>query len=185
MLIRHGQTEWSESGRHTSYTDIPLTTQGEGEATALGQRLTGRPFAAVISSPRQRALRTAELAGLMVSDVDEDLTEWNYGEYEGLTTPEIHRDRPDWDIWRDGCPEGETPAEAGARLDRVLAKATALLPRGDVALIGHGHCLRVATARWVGLPAASGGLFKLGTATLSELGHEHGHPVVVRWNVPV
>jgi probable phosphoglycerate mutase len=195
ILIRHGQTEWSAASRHTSTTDLPLTAEGERQAQALGQALAGGPdaadspagrrFEAVLSSPRQRALRTAELAGLTVTAVDEDLAEWHYGGYEGITTKEIRATRPDWDLWRDGCPGGETPEQIGARIDRVLARARALLPRGDVALVGHGHALRVAGARWAGFPVAAGGRLALDTATISTLGYEHERPVIRSWNAQV
>lgn len=182
VLIRHGQTDWSASGRHTSYTDIDLTPDGERQARDIGARLAGRTFAAVISSPRKRALRTAELAGLHVSTVDDDLAEWNYGEYEGITTPQIREYRPGWDLWTDGCPGGESPDQVGARLDRVLGKATAHLATGDVALVGHGHSLRVGAARWIQLPADGGGKLRLDTGTLCALGHERARPVILRWN---
>ena len=173
------------AGRHTSYTDLELIPDGEQQARALGPALAHRTFAAVVSSPRKRALRTAELAGLDVTEVDDDLVEWDYGEYEGVTTAEVHRTRPDWQLWRDGCPGGESPDQVGARLDRVLAAAVPALDAGDVALVGHGHALRVAGARWVGLPPSGGGLLRLDTATLSVLGHEHGNQVIRRWNAPV
>ncbi|MEV1288887.1 histidine phosphatase family protein [Micromonospora sp. NPDC049679] len=182
VLIRHGQTEWSATGRHTSYTDIDLTSTGEQQAREVGSRLAGRSFAAVLSSPRRRALRTAELAGLPVTAIDDDLAEWHYGEYEGITTPQIRENRPDWDLWRDGCPGGESPDQVGDRLDRVLARAVADLPRGDVALVAHGHALRVAGARWIGEPAGTGGRLRLDTATVSVLGYEHARPVILRWN---
>jgi probable phosphoglycerate mutase len=182
VLIRHGQTEWSAAGRHTSYTDLDLTPEGELQAREAGGRLSGRTFAAVISSPRKRALRTAELAGLAVAEVTEDLAEWNYGEYEGITSATIHETRPGWSLWTDGAPGGETPEQVGARIDRVLAHARAFLDRGDVALVGHGHALRVTGARWIGLPASGGGLLKLGTATLSTLGFEHANQVIDTWN---
>jgi broad specificity phosphatase PhoE len=185
VLIRHGQTEWSAAGRHTSTTDLPLTTDGEQQARAVGAALAGRRFAAVLCSPRKRALRTAELAGLAVTAVDADLVEWDYGAYEGLTTPEICRTRPDWVLWRDGCPGGESPEQVGARLDRVLARIADPLSQGDVALVGHGHALRVAGARWIGLPPSAGGLLALDTATLSTLGYEHARQVVRHWNSPV
>jgi probable phosphoglycerate mutase len=199
VLVRHGQTEWSAGGRHTSFTDLPLTPEGERQATALGKAVAGRRFAAVFCSPRRRARETAALAGLTVTAIDEDLAEWNYGEYEGLTTPEIHRDRPDWSLWRDGCPGGESPEQVGARLDRVLARASAALAGGgdraggdggdggigDVALVAHGHSLRVAGARWVALPPSAGGLLALSTATVSVLGYEHRRPVIDCWNAPV
>lgn len=182
VLVRHGQTEWSANGRHTSFTDLELTAEGERQAREAGKRLSGRSFAAVISSPRRRALRTAELAGIAVSEVSEDLVEWNYGEYEGITSATIHETDPGWSLWTDGAPGGETPDQVGARLDRVLARARSFLDRGDVALIAHGHSLRVAGARWIGLPASGGGLLKLGTATLSTLGFEHGDQVIDTWN---
>src|SRR3954452_7314717 len=152
VLIRHGQTEWSANGRHTSYTDLDLTPAGVDQAREVGRKLSGRTFAAVVCSPRKRALRTAELAGLEVTEITEDLVEWNYGEYEGITTREIRETRPTWSLWTDGCPGGESPGEVGARLDKVLASARGLLDRGDVAFVAHGHCLRVCGARWIGLP---------------------------------
>jgi broad specificity phosphatase PhoE len=183
VLIRHGQTEWSANGRHTSYTDLELTGEGERQARAVADRLAGRTFAAVLSSPRKRAQRTAELAGLTVTEVTDDLAEWNYGDYEGVTTKDIQVGRPGWSLWTDGCPGGESPEEVGARLDRVLAKAWEHLAHGDVALVAHGHCLRVAGARWVNLPPSAGGLLKLDTGTLSSLGYEHvTDPVITRWN---
>ncbi|SCF38608.1 probable phosphoglycerate mutase [Micromonospora carbonacea] len=184
VLVRHGETEWSASRRHTSYTDLELTADGEREARALATPLAGRRFALVLASPRRRALRTAELAGLAVTAADEDLAEWNYGRYEGVTTADIHTRRPGWNIWTDGCPAGESPAEVGARLDRVLARAAAALADGDVALVGHAHSLRVLGARWIGLPPSGGGLLRLDTATVSVLGHEHGRRVILRWNQP-
>jgi probable phosphoglycerate mutase len=185
ILIRHGETEWSAAGRHTSYTDLALTPTGERQARALTPRLAGRRFAAVLSSPRQRAWRTAELAGLTVSAIEDDLAEWNYGRYEGLTTVEIRRTRPDWVLWTDGCPDGESPAQVGARVDRVLTRIRPLLADGDVALLGHGHTLRVVGARWIGLAPGQGRLLRLDTATLSTLGFEHESEVVLRWNAPV
>jgi probable phosphoglycerate mutase len=182
VLIRHGQTEWSAAGRHTSYTDLDLTAEGERQARAAGERLAGRAFAAVMSSPRKRALRTAELAGLEVTEVSEDLVEWNYGEYEGITTATIRESRPSWSLWTDGAPGGETPEQVAARIDRVLARASGLLTEGDVALVAHGHSLRVVGARWIGLPASGGGKLLLGTATLSTLGFEHGNQVITSWN---
>jgi probable phosphoglycerate mutase len=182
VLVRHGQTEWSAAGRHTSYTDLELTAEGERQARAAGERLAGRAFAAVLSSPRRRALRTAELAGLKVTEVTEDLAEWNYGEYEGITTATIRESDPFWSLWTDGAPGGESPDQVAARIDRVLARATELLAEGDVALIAHGHSLRVTGARWIGLPAGGGGKLALGTATLSTLGFEHGNRVIDSWN---
>ena len=182
VVIRHGQTEWSANGRHTSVTDLPLTAEGEEQAAQLKPALAGRTFAAVISSPRIRATRTAEIAGLTVTDIDDDLAEWRYGDYEGITSDEIRQSDPDWDLWRDGCPGGERPDEVGARLDRVLAKARRLLSQGDVVLVAHGHSLRVATARWLGQPVAAGALYLLDTATISALDFEHDTPVLHRWN---
>jgi len=184
-LVRHGQTEWSAVGRHTSYTDLDLTPDGERQARDLGAALSGRAFTAVLASPRRRALRTAELAGLKVTTVDIDLAEWNYGEYEGQTTAEIRADRPDWSLWTDGAPGGESPEQLEVRIDRLLTRVRPLLDDGDVALVGHGHALRVVAARWIGLPASGGALLRLDTATLSELGFEHERQVVLHWNAPV
>src|SRR4051794_31634160 len=183
VLVRHGQTEWSATRRHTSYTDIDLTPVGEEQAGELGRRVAGRAFAAVLSSPRRRATRTADLAGLAITQVTADLTEWNYGRYEGLTTEQI-RDQhaPGWDLWTDGCPGGESPDQVAARIDRVLDRAAALSADGDVALVGHGHALRVAGARWIGWPASAGGRLRLHTATLSVLGYEHERRVILEWN---
>jgi len=185
VLVRHGETEWSKAHRHTSFTDLPLTPAGQREARALAPALAGRRFAAVLSSPRHRAQHTAELAGLTLTAVDPDLAEWNYGQYEGVTTDEIRRTRPNWLLWTDGCPDGESPAQIGARLDRVLTRVRPLLTGGDVALIGHGHALRVAAARWIGLPPSHGRLLRLDTATLSTLGYEHEWEVILRWNATV
>lgn len=182
VLVRHGQTEWSAIGRHTSYTDLDLTEEGQRQAYAVGQALAGRRFAAVAVSPRLRARRTAELAGLAVTEVDGDLTEWDYGRYEGLTTAQIRAHRPEWNLWQDGCPSGEVPEQVGQRLDRVLAWVRPLLATGDVALVSHGHALRVAGARWVDLPVAAGRLLRLDPATVCVLGHEHDLPVLARWN---
>ncbi|MBO4210098.1 histidine phosphatase family protein [Micromonospora echinofusca] len=184
LLIRHGETEWSAAHRHTSYTDLALTPAGEQQARALHPHLAGRSFAAVLVSPRRRARRTAELAGLTPTAIDADLAEWHYGDYEGRTSADIRRDAPQWYLWTDGCPGGESPDQVGARLDRVLARATEAAGRGDVALVAHGHSLRVAGARWIGLPASGGGRLRLDTATVSVLGHEHGRPVILRWNQP-
>jgi probable phosphoglycerate mutase len=182
VLVRHGQTEWSAAGKHTSHTDIDLTPDGEKQAREVGARLAGRTFAAVICSPMRRARRTAELAGLQVTQIDDHLVEWNYGRYEGITTAQIHETDLDWNLWTDGAPGGESPDQVGARVDRVLATAKAALRSGDVALVGHGHCLRVVGARWIGLPAAGGGLLRLDTGTLSGLGHEHEREVILEWN---
>ncbi|MFR9777503.1 histidine phosphatase family protein [Micromonospora sp. MS34] len=185
LLIRHGETTWSASRRHTSYTDLALTPDGERQARALAAMLAGRRFVRVLSSPRQRALHTAHLAGLTVDSADPDLAEWDYGEYEGRTTADILEDRPHWNIWTDGCPGGESPAQVGERLDRVLARIAPLLDRGSIALVGHAHSLRVLGARWIGLPPSAGGLLRLDTATVSVLGHEHRRSVILRWNQPV
>jgi broad specificity phosphatase PhoE len=182
VLIRHGQTEWSANGRHTSYTDLDLTEEGEIQAAAAGKRLAGRLFAAVIASPRKRALRTADLAGLTVTETTEDLAEWNYGEYEGVTTATIHQSDPGWWLWSDGAPGGETPEQVATRLDRALARARSFLDQGDVALVAHGHALRMAGARWIGLPPSGGGRLKLGTATISTLGFDHDREVIDSWN---
>src|SRR3954465_12990311 len=143
VMIRHGQTEWSAAGRHTSYTDLDLTEEGVRQARVAGERLSGRTFVAVISSPRKRALRTAELAGLTVTATTEDLAEWNYGKYEGITTATIRETDPGWSLWADGAPGGESPEDIPVRIDRVLAHARDLTAQGDVALIAHGHSLRV------------------------------------------
>ncbi|BBC92455.1 MULTISPECIES: histidine phosphatase family protein [Streptomyces] len=190
LLVRHGETEWSRSGQHTSYTDLPLTDHGEEQAKSLAPLLSGRTHALVLSSPLGRALRTAALAGLTGVDPEPALHEWDYGGYEGITTAEIHRTRPEWDLWTDGVapgPEGhpgETPAEVGARADRVLDRvAGALAADGpDVVLVAHAHFLRVLTARRLGLAPAQGRLFQLATGTVSRLSTEHGHPVIAEWN---
>jgi broad specificity phosphatase PhoE len=194
IVLRHGETEWSRSGRHTGRTDIPLTGQGEAGARAVAplvaKLLGGRAAAAVFASPAQRAQRTAELAGLTVTKTDPDLWEWDYGGYEGITTAEIQQTRPGWSLWRDGVipgdadHPGETIDEVGQRVDRVLKRAAPLLEEGDVARVAHGHVLRVLTARWLGLPPADGRLFRLDTGTVSTLGTEHDDPVIVSWNVP-
>jgi len=190
ILLRHGETEWSEAGRHTGRTDIPLTPHGEECAAELAPGLAKRHIAHVFTSPARRAVRTAELAGLGDGITDPDLWEWDYGGYEGMTTTEIQRRRPGWYLWRDGVipgdadHPGETVEQVGARVDRVLAKARALLPDGDVALVAHGHVLRVLTARWLELPPAEGKLFRLDTGTVSSLGTEHGEPVILTWNAP-
>jgi probable phosphoglycerate mutase len=191
ILLRHGQTEWSKEGRHTGRSDIPLTPKGVADAAALAPVLARRPIAAVFTSPAIRATRTAELAGLDgAAKQDPDLWEWDYGGYEGMTTAQIRRQRPGWYLWRDGvipgdaAHPGETVEEVGARADRVLARAIACLPDGDVALVSHGHMLRVLTARWLLLPPADGRLFRLDTGTVSTLGAEHDEPVITTWNVP-
>jgi broad specificity phosphatase PhoE len=190
ILLRHGETEWSASGRHTGRTDVPLTPRGEAAAAALAPVLARRQIRAVFCSPAQRAVRTAELAGLPNPKLDPDLWEWDYGGYEGMTTPEIQAERPGWNLWRDGvipgdaAHPGETVAHVGARADAVLARATPLLADGDVALVAHGHVLRVLTARWLDLAPAGGRLFRLDTGTYCTLGTEREDPVISSWNVP-
>lgn len=188
-LLRHGETEWSRSGQHTSRTDIPLTMHGEQQARDAGIVLTsllsGRPPTTVLSSPRQRALRTAELAGLRTEtvEVEPDLAEWDYGDYEGLRTEEIRRSLPDWTLWTHPCPGGEDADDVAARADAVLDTARKRLADGDVVLVGHGHFSRVLTARWLSLPATDGVRFRLDTAAVTVLGAERGVPQVSRANV--
>ena len=182
-LARHGETAWSLSGQHTGLTDIPLTERGERDARRLGDRLRGRSFAMVLTSPLQRAARTCALAGFgTVADVDKDLVEWDYGDYEGRRSAEIHAERPDWDVFRDGCPGGESPEQVGARADRVVGRVRAV--EGDALLFSHAHFLRVLTGRWLGLDPGAGRYFLLGTASLSTLGYEHdrARPVIRLWN---
>lgn len=182
-LARHGETAWTVSGQHTGLTDIPLTERGERNARRLGERLKGITFAQVFTSPLQRAGRTCELAGFgSVAKVDPDLVEWNYGDYEGKTTAQIHKDRPDWQIFRDGCPGGESPAVIAARADRVIARWRAC--DENVLVFSSAHILRVLAARWCGLDVAYGRLFLLTTATLSILGYEHNknEPAIRLWN---
>ena len=182
-LVRHGETPWSLSGQHTGRTDLPLTAHGEDDARRLGERLKGLSFARVFTSPLQRAARTCDLAGFGgVAEVDADLVEWDYGEYEGRRTADIHKERPDWQLFRDGCPGGESPAAVGARADRAVARWRAA--GGSVLVFSSGHFLRVAAARWLGLDPSAGRYFLLGTATLSLLGYEHGKadPVIRLWN---
>ena len=189
VLLRHGATEWSRSGKHTGRTDVPLLPEGEEQARALAPLVKEMTFDLVLVSPAQRARRTAELAGLEAYEVDADLWEWDYGGYEGITTPEIRETRPGWYLWRDGVTPGdaehpgESAADVGARADRAIARAKAA--DGRVALVAHGHFLRVLTARWLGLPPTDGRLFKLDTGTYSRLGYEHAEPVVTTWNAPV
>jgi probable phosphoglycerate mutase len=183
FLVRHGETEWSASGKHTSRTDIELTPEGERAARTLGERLGGREFALVLSSPMRRARDTADLAGFAGRyEIDEDLKEFDYGDYEGLTTPEIREQRPGWYLWRDGNPGGEVAAQVGERADRVIERALAALPEGDVAMFAHGHLLRVLGARWIGLGAECGGLLGLDTGALCELGFEREQRVLWLWN---
>ena len=182
-LARHGETAWSLSGQHTGLTDLPLTDRGERNAHKLGEQLRGRSFARVFTSPLRRAARTCELAGFGAqADMDRDLLEWNYGEYEGLRTAEIHARRPDWQLFRDGCPGGESPGEVGARADRVVNRVRAV--EGNVLIFSSGHFLRVLTARWLGLEPPAGRYFLLSTASLSALSYEHdlSQPVIQLWN---
>jgi len=184
LLIRHGETEWSRTRRHTGRTDIPLEPEGEAAARALGPLLAREPIAAVLASPLSRAWRTAELAGLGDrARRDDDLMEWDYGDYEGRTTAAIREERPGWDVWRDGCPGGEALETVGARADRAIARATeAAGDGGTVALFAHGHLLRVLGVRWIGLDASAGGRLALSTAALCELGRERERRVLWRWN---
>ncbi|WP_373282381.1 histidine phosphatase family protein [Microtetraspora niveoalba] len=189
ILLRHGETEWSRNGRHTGLTDLPLTERGEEQARALGGVVRGRAFALTLSSPAQRARVTARLAGLPSPETDPNLWEWDYGGYEGITTEEIRRTRPGWYVWRDGIVPGDAahPGESiehvGDRADKVIARIRAA--GGDVAVVSHGHFLRVLAARWLGLPADNGRFFRLDTGTYSALGFEHGEPVILHWNAPV
>jgi probable phosphoglycerate mutase len=183
-LARHGETAWTLTGQHTGLTDLPLTPQGERNARGLGGRLTGLVFAKVFTSPLQRARRTCELAGFEAdAAIDSDLVEWNYGAYEGLRTAEIRAERPDWQLFRDGCPGGESPAEVIARADNVLSRVRTI--SGDVLLFSSGHFIRVLAARWIGLePTVNSMSFLLSTASLSAVGYEHdlSRPVIRLWN---
>ena len=183
VLVRHGQTEWSRTHRHTGLTDVALTPLGERQAASLADPLARRQPVAALTSPLQRARRTAELAGL-AAEVDDDLLEWDNGAYEGRTTAEIRGDRPGWWLWTDGAPEGESAEQVGVRCARTVARVVPLLARGDVVLVGHGHALRALAAVWLGLPASSGGLFTMDEAGLAVLGTYRGHRVVRRWGVP-
>ncbi|NUO98108.1 MAG: histidine phosphatase family protein [Nonomuraea sp.] len=189
LLLRHGATEWSKAGRHTGRTDLPLLPEGEDQARALAPLVKECAFDLVLTSPAQRARRTAELAGLTGYEVDPDLWEWDYGGYEGITTPDIRKTRPGWYLWRDGVipgdaeHPGESAGEVGARADRVIERAGRA--EGRVALVAHGHFLRVLAARWLGLEPEDGRLLKLDTGTYSRLGFEHAEPVLVNWNAPV
>jgi len=179
-IVRHGETEWSASGRHTSTTDVPLTEAGEQAAREVGHRLAGTSFDLVLTSPRDRARRTASIAGFPDAEVDGDLAEWAYGDYEGVTTAEIRRTVPDWTVWTRPCPGGESAAQVGARLDRVVDRVRE--HGGRVLVFGHGHASRVLAARWLAQPVAEGRFFALDTATVSVLGYERETPVVARWN---
>jgi broad specificity phosphatase PhoE len=190
VLVRHGATAWSTAGKHTGRTDIPLTDAGEEQALLIKPWLAQHRFTSVVSSPLVRARRTAELAGFTAIEIDPDLQEWDYGGFEGLTTPQIRERQPGWSLWRDGVPPGDAPhrgesaADVGARADRVVARALPQLPSGDVALVSHGHFLRVLAARWLGLPPTEGALFALDTASVSMLGFERSDRVVRQWNMP-
>jgi broad specificity phosphatase PhoE len=192
ILLRHGETEWSAAGRHTGRTDIPLTPRGEAVAAELAGPISRRRIRAAFTSPAKRTLRTAELAALADATPDPDLWEWDYGGYEGRTTAEIRSERAGWYLWRDGVipgdaeHPGESVAQVGARADAVLSRVRPLLAedRGDVVLVGHGHMLRVLTARWLGLEPADGRLFRLDTGTISTVATEHDEPVITTWNVP-
>jgi broad specificity phosphatase PhoE len=184
FLFRHGETAWSKSGQHTGRTDLPLNELGEQEAQALAEWLGTTKFNRVFTSPRQRARRTCELAGLgSMAEIEPDLAEWDYGDYEGLRTVEILKSRPDWNLFRDGCPHGEMPAQISDRADRLVARLRAL--EGNVALFSHGHFGRVLAARWIGLPVDAAQRFLLSTASVSILGYEHSNvaePVISLWN---
>jgi broad specificity phosphatase PhoE len=183
-VARHGNTAWTHSGQHTGLTDLPLTPDGERNARQLAERLKGMTFAKVFTSPLQRAARTCELSGFGAgAQTDPDLVEWDYGKYEGLTSAEIHRQRPDWDLFRDGGPGGESPEQVGERADRVVKRIREVT--GDVLLFTSGHFIRVLTARWLGLgPGVGGRYFLLNPASLSALGYEHNllRPVIQLWN---
>jgi probable phosphoglycerate mutase len=180
-LARHGETEWSLSGQHTGITDIPLTVNGRNLAKRLAPMLATERFALVLTSPLERARKTCELAGLSAhAEIDRDLMEWNYGEYEGLTPKQIDAQAPGWMIFTDGCPGGESPAQVSARADRLVARVRSV--EGDVALFAHGHIFRVFAARWLGLPAMAGCHFLLDTATLSILSYYRNLPAIRRWN---
>jgi broad specificity phosphatase PhoE len=189
VLLRHGATAWSASGKHTGRTDVPLSDHGERQARLVGSLIADRRFVVVLASPLIRARRTAELAGLHDIGIDPDLQEWDYGGYEGLTTAEIAHDRPGWSLWRDGViahadgRPGETAVDVGVRADRVIARALPTLQSGDVALVSHAHFLRVLAARWLGLAATGGALLALDTASVSVLGFERAERVVRRWNL--
>jgi len=180
FLVRHGETQWSATGRHTSTTDVPLTADGEQAARSLGPVLAGLPVGSVLTSPRTRARRTAELAGFPAAEIDDDLVEWDYGEYEGITTAQIRQDVPGWTVWTHPTPGGESAEQIANRLDRVIAR---LRDSADTTLVfGHSHALRALAARWLGLDVAEGRHLVLDTATLSVLGDDRGTPVIRRWN---
>jgi broad specificity phosphatase PhoE len=182
-VVRHGETDWARSGRHTSRTDLPLTDRGRAEALELGRRLAGHRFSLILTSPLIRAAETARLAGFGGAEPDDDLREWDYGDLEGLTTAQIRDRLPGWTIWAGPWPDGETARQIGRRADRLIARCLDPAVTGDVLLFSHGHLLRAFTARWLGLPASRGGLFALGTATVGILGWEREQRVVETWNV--
>jgi len=184
-LLRHGATEWALNGRHTGSTDLPLLPEGEAEARALGPVLSQQQFAAVFSSPLQRAQRTCELAGLGDRmQICDDIIEWNYGDYEGITTATIRETVPDWTVWSHCCPNGEGAPQVEARCATAISTALAVSGEGDVALFAHGHILRALAGTWLGLGATGGQLLKLGTASVSILGWERGTPTIQQWNAP-
>jgi probable phosphoglycerate mutase len=181
VVVRHGETEWSANGKHTSRTDLALTERGRERALALASVLAEWSFSLVLTSPLRRARETCELAGLgEAAELCEDLREWDYGDYEGLTTPEIRVERPDWSLWRDGCPGGEMPDQVGGRADRALARLRSA--DGDAVAFAHGHILRVLTGRWLGMPTAAGARFALAAGGVGELGFERETEVLRRWN---
>jgi broad specificity phosphatase PhoE len=182
-LIRHGETEWSKSGRHTGTTDLPLTPEGERDARSLRPLLSRTTFDMVLSSPRRRARETAELAGVTGFHIENDLVEWDYGDYEGRTRIDIQRERRNWSIWTDGAPGGETPEGVSARVDRVIAKCRAV--DGRVLLFAHGHVLRSLAARWIEQPITVGAHLPLDTAKLSVLSYDRGTPTIDRWNAEI
>jgi broad specificity phosphatase PhoE len=180
FLVRHGETEWSKSGQHTSRTDLPLLAEGRERAQAVGAELAGRPFALVVSSPYRRARETAEIAGFKDPEIWDDLHEWDYGEYEGLTTPQIRESNPEWNLWTDGCPDGESPSQISARADGVLARLRGA--GGGAVVFAHGHILRVLAARWMEMPVTAGARLALSAGAVSVLGHERETQVIRRWN---
>ena len=183
VLVRHGETEWSRDGRHTGRTDLPLTEEGQRHAVALAAPLRPWHFALVLTSPLRRAVETCRLAGYGTqAQLRPELMEWDYGRYEGLTSRQIAAQNPGWSLWRDGGPDGESPADIGRRVDRVIAEVRRTA--GDVLIFAHGHVLRVLAARWLDEPAAGGRHYALQTAALSVLGYEHENSVISRWNLP-
>lgn len=181
-IVRHGETEWSASGQHTSRTDLPLTEAGREQARRVADTLAGVGFLEVLCSPLRRARQTAELCGFgAAAQITDELREWDYGDYEGLTTPQIHAERPDWELWTDGCPGGESPGAIGERIDGLLARIGAV--EGVVLAFAHGHVLRVLAARWCELKVADGARFALATAGVGVLGHEHETRVLSRWSI--